>query len=278
MLGLDLTFGQKLQLAFVLLMFSIAGYLIFSNNRQTLDMTVTSWTQQHLVGIDPSKPPSTSNPVDTAKSSVLTIFACHDGHLEITEFPDDADTKPIILFRPDLRRTSYDIYRTTTERLNAIKDPYKRTLTTAAYWFADGRVGLGASVIARSGLDREQAKTEKELQRDLLDQVDRIRQGAKTGSYLPELYDNVLRALAEYRAREGDPTKDPAKAALAHKVLDFAAKFLNQQQKDEGKLVDKYISGMDTLLTAEQKAKLAETAKLVTAPRPPRSGRNRAAG
>ena len=83
MLEIDLTLGQKLQLAFVLLMFSIAGIVVFSNNRKTPEKTVTSWTQQRLVGIYPDKPLSATNPVDAAKSSVLTIFACHDGQLEI---------------------------------------------------------------------------------------------------------------------------------------------------------------------------------------------------
>ena len=274
MLGLDLTLGQKLQLAFVLLMFTIAGFLILKNNRKTPEKTVTSWTQQRLVGIYPDKPVSAANPIDPAKCSTLTIFACHDGQLEIAEFPDDSDIRPTIVFRPDLRRNSYDTYRTSAEKLNAIKDPYKHALATVAYGLANGR---NTGLLARSGLDREQIKAERELQQELLDQIDRIRQGARIGSYLPELYDNILRALTEYRNRSGDPAKDPAKAALAHNVLDLAAKFINQQQQDESKLVEKYINAVDALLTAEQKTKLVE-AKLANAPRQPRAGRNRNAG
>ena len=121
---------------------------------------------------------------------------------------------------------------------------------------------------ARAALNREQLQLEKELQRDLIDQIDRIRQGAKTGSYLSEQYDNVLRALTEYRLREGDPAKDLAKKALAHKVLDIAAKLLNQQQKDEAKLVDKYINEMGATLSDDQKARLAEAAKSLNNFRP----------
>ncbi|MCL2640265.1 MAG: hypothetical protein FWD53_05420 [Phycisphaerales bacterium] len=265
MLQLDLTLGQKLQVIFVICMFSLAGFLAFRGTRPVPNTSVTSWTQQRLVGIDPRKPVGPGNPADPVRSAVLTVFACHDGQLEIAEFPNDPDTRPIITFRPDLRRDSYDTYRTSVERIKSIKDPYKRTLATAAYWFADGRIGFGNGLIVRSGLTSEQARAEKELQQELLDKIDRIRQSAKTGNYLPERYDAVLRALAEYRLRDGDPTKDSVKTALAHKVLALAAELLNQQQKDEAKLIDKYIAGVDTLLTADQKAKLVEAPKLASA-------------
>ncbi len=259
MLGLDLNFGQKLQVGFIVLMFSLTGYFIFRAMRSQPETTVTSWVQPVYVGIDPSKPVGRDNPADPARTIKLTIFACHDGRLEIREFPQDSGAKASFTFLPDRQRKSYDFYKDPVNQISGISDPYKRTLALAAFTVAWHHPSLG--ILNKTGLTAEQLKAEKQLRDAMLLAVDGIEQGAQTGMYQPELHDNVLRALADYQAKDGDPSKDSAKAALAHKVMDASMAYIEKIHKEEAVFVQKYIDGMDTILNSDQKTKLAAAGK-----------------
>lgn len=255
---MDLSFGQKLEVGFIVVVLAISGFFFFRNTRGEVDMTVNSWTEQRRVPKDSTRPISAVNPVDPSKSPVVTFFACHDGRLEIAEYPADSGLRPTMRFKPDQRRESYDQYRSPAERVSTITDPYKKTITLAAYSAADGR-SLGLLSSAR--MDLEQKKAERELRQVMMDTVTLVDEGAKAGTFAPELYDKVLEALEKYRSVEGDPTKDRNKAQLAHKVIALAFEYLEKAADSRAESIEAYIAGMDKVLTDEQKTKLGEFGK-----------------
>ncbi|MCL2646985.1 MAG: hypothetical protein FWD61_08260 [Phycisphaerales bacterium] len=272
----DLTLGQKLQLGFLVVMFAIAGILAWRAMRPTRDMTVTSWVENRQFGADPAKPISAANPLDPQRSCVVTIFACHDGHLEISELPEDPEAKPAFRFIPDTFIKSYDFYgidKTPTVHLRSISDPTRYAVALAAYNMTHFKSqNLGPSFIARAGLTIEQSKTERQLQRTMLQKIEQVQQEAKSGFYKTDLRDRAMTALMTYRTKDGDPTRDPSKAAVAWNVIDASMNFINAEFIEESQAIETYINGMMSLLTRDQKAKLAEAGKLAQEKANGRSG------
>jgi uncharacterized Ntn-hydrolase superfamily protein len=110
-------------------------------------------------------------------------------------------------------------------------------------------------------MDREQLKAEKSVRQVMLDDVTIMETGAKTGAYKSDLYQKVLSALDAYRAKPGDPSKDSAKSAAAHKVVELAMDYLAKMESDKIAAVQKYVDGVDAILKPEQKSKLGEISK-----------------
>jgi hypothetical protein len=210
------------------------------------------------VGVDPKLPVSAKNPADANKTTMVTTFAVHDGKLEITEYTPESGLKASWVFIPDRHRTEYTFYKDPWQKVNSISDPYKHTLTYAAYSTANSQP---RRLLARAEMDQEQLKAEKSVRQVMLDDVTIMETGAKTGAYKPDLYQKVIAALEAYRAKPGDASKDPAKAAAAQKVVDLAMAYLAKMEDDKLAAVEKYVDGVDAILKPEQKSKLGELSK-----------------
>jgi len=267
-MNLDLTGGQKLQIGFIALVLVAAGFMFFRNTRTQPDMTMNAFGPvRKQVGIDPKLPVSATNPADPAKTTMVTTFGCHDGRLEVTEFTPESGLKAQFVFIPDLHRTSYDFYKNPWAKVDAISDPYKHTLTFAAYSAANNRP---RQILSKAEMDAAQLKAEKEVRQVMTDSMVLLETGAKTGSYQSAMYEQVLAALKDYKATAGDPAKDAAKGKAAHKVLDLAMAYLNKLETDKFASVQKYVAGVDGILNADQKAKLGEMSKQLANNRPQR--------
>lgn len=257
---MELSFAHKLEIAFIVVVLGIAGFFFFRNSRTLPDVTITSWTQQHPVAQDNTKPISPTNPIDPKRSSTITVFAFYDGRLEIAEYPAESGLRALINFKPDLRREQFNLYKSPMDRVQGISDVYKRTLTLAAYSAAE-RNPMG--LLASARLDDKQRKTERDVRQTMLDQVTLVDEGTKTGSFNSELLDKVLNALAAYKAVDADPTKDSKKAKLAYTVVQLAFEYMSKVQDAKVQAADAYIKQIDLLLTEDQKAKLGEFGKQV---------------
>ncbi len=255
---MELSFGQKLEIGFIAALLLLSAFFFFRNSRTEPDMTINSWTEQRRVPIDPSAPLSATNSLDPNKSPLVTCFATHDGKLEISEYPSETGIRALVRFLPENRRENFILYHSPEEQIVAIKDPYKKTLTRAAYSAADRRL-LG--LLNAANLNTDQLQTERELRAAMTDQVTLLNESAKTGTFAPELFDKIIEALDQYRLVEGDPTKDRTKALLAHKVVEIALKYLEKSMDARAEAVHTYIAGMDKILTSEQKTKLGESGK-----------------
>ena len=93
--------------------------------------------------------------------------------------------------------------------------------------------------------------------------------GAQTGLFKPDVYERVMAALKAYKAAQGDPTKDAAKAVLAHKVVQLALQYIGLMQDEKANAIKKYVASVDGILTADQGASLQKAAdKVVIRARP----------
>jgi hypothetical protein len=255
----ELSGGQKLQVGFIAVILVVAGFLFFRNSRTLPDQTIlVTGPRRYQVGVDPRLPVSARNPADPAKTTMVTTFAVHDGKLEITEYTPESGMKASWVFIPDRHRSEYDFYTDPWQKVNSIRDPYKHTLTYAAYSAANNRP---QRLLARAEMDREQLKAEKSVRQVMLDDVTIMETGAKTGADKSDLYQKVLSALDAYRAKPGDPSKDSAKSAAAHKVVELAMDYLAKMESDKIAAVQKYVDGVDAILKPEQKSKLGEISK-----------------
>jgi hypothetical protein len=258
---MELSFAHKLEIGFVVVMLSLAGFVFFRNSRTAPDLTIASWTMEKPVATDDTKPISPTNPKDPKRSYTRTAFMFYDGTLEIAEYPPDSGYRAIVTFKPDLRRDHYNLYKTgPVDRVQNISDDYKRTLTLAAYSAAE-RNPMGLLSSAR--LDTEQRKAERELRQTMLDQVTLVDEGTKTGAFQGDLVDKLLTALNAYRAVDADPTKDPKKAKLAYAVVELGLEYITKAQEAKFAAADTYIKQIDKLLSEDQKAKLGEFGKQV---------------
>src|SRR5438105_4259497 len=102
---IELTNGQKLQIAFILLLLGAAGMMLFANSRPTFDDTVNSWTTQRDTPVDGKQRfDKEKNPYDPKKHEDITTFACSDGQVDLIQTPNDPDKHMRIVFRPEKRQ------------------------------------------------------------------------------------------------------------------------------------------------------------------------------
>ena len=291
MFGMELTTGQKVQIGFVVAVLGISGIMLYHNTRPVPNNAITVWSQPHPIKVDPSKPLSRDNPYDPNKEQVYTIFASQDGKLRITEFPHEPAKKPLIEWAEiDKRRKSYIYYTDPMAPVKAVTDPYKHAIALAAYNAANGR-SLG--LLNSAALTKDQLDEEKKARDIMMNALAVTKMQVADGAFHPELFNLVLDALKAYRNVSGDPLKDQKKADAARKVLELAAAYLKRVELEKQKDIEKYISKMSAILSAEQRVKVAEagriyesgTMRLAVAPRvtPPagapvqnRAGQNRA--
>ncbi|MGN6367612.1 MAG: hypothetical protein ACTHN5_05060 [Phycisphaerae bacterium] len=244
---LDLTRGQKIQIGVVLAVLVLAGYLYYSGSKPAPDMTVASWVVRAPVTTTASTKPV---------MVTVNVFALYDGRLKITEYPPEVRNHASITFDTDLHRTNFTVYHDPVLDIEAIKDPYKRILTFAAYNSVEKITNT--SFLARVGLTADQRKAEKAARETMNSEIAFIDNGEQTGVIQPELYKQVMDALKEFKAKGGDSTKDAAKAEAAHKVVTLAVKYLDEINARKQKAIQQYVTAMDGVLDSKQKNTLAK--------------------
>lgn len=256
MLGLELTTSQKVQIAFVIVVLAISGVLFFTNTRPVPNTAVSAWVVVRKFPVDPSKPMNRENPADPKKQTVVSVFGCYDGKLEICEYPNDPSRRPTIRWGEiDKRRKNYIYWKDPIAPVKAITDPYKHAMALAAYNFANGRrLGL----MDGAGLTPEQLAEEAKARKVMMDSLAVTKIQVGDGSFRQDLLKPVMAALEKYRGMSGDINKDVKKAEAARKVIDLAAAYLATVEEDRYKDIEKYIAAMNNILKAEQKTIIAK--------------------
>lgn len=244
---LDLTRGQKIQIGIVAGVLVLAAYLLYSGTKPEPDLTVASWVVTEKVPTNQSTKPVTL---------IVNVFALYDGRLKITEYPASMNKNATITFETDFHRTNYTVYRDPVLDIEAIKDPYKRILTFAAYNSIEKITTT--SFLQRVGLTADQRKVEKTARDNLNNEIAFIDNGAETGVIQPELYKQVMAALAAFNKQGGDSTKDAAKAQAGHKVVTLAVQYLNAISDRKFKAIQEYVTAVDGVLNSGQKQTLAK--------------------
>jgi hypothetical protein len=256
---IELERGQKIQLAAIVLMLLLAGGYVAYNwraiNGRALDDTLNAWGEKHTYGQDQTKPISETNPLDTAKTTLVNNFVFHDGALTITEYPADPARAAVPVFKPDAKVKDYLLYKPSNS-LAAIGDPSKRALTWAATILPRG---FGAQRLARhADLTDDQKKTElaaRQLCSDSLNSVD-VQVG--NGTLEPRMYQAMLDALAQYKSNTEDASKSSTKKALGYAVIKASFAYLNAIEADRQKAIDRYVAAVEGIVNDDQRKKLAD--------------------
>ena len=243
----DLTRAQKIQIGVVLAVFVLAGWMFYSGNKPAPDLTVASWVV---------RAPMTTNASTKPIMVTVNVFALYDGRLTITEYPASLKMQAKIAFDTDFHRTNFTVYHDPVLDIEAIKDPYKRILTFAAYNSVEKITTT--SFLGRVGLNGDQRTAEKTARDNMNNEIAFIDNGAQTGVIAPELYKQVMDALAVFKTKGGDSTKDVAKAEAGHKVVDLAVKYINEINNRKLKAMQTYVVAMDGVLNSKQKDTLAK--------------------
>ena len=85
---IELTSGQKLQIAVILITLGLASYFIFNNKQPVFDTAINSWFDLRKFPIAANRPYRTKikTPYDPKKEESVTIFGCADGKIEFIEW------------------------------------------------------------------------------------------------------------------------------------------------------------------------------------------------
>lgn len=124
-------------------------------------------------------PLSPTNPLDPSKTATITIFACFDGRLAITEYPASRDLKASFDFTPDYRRKTFTLFQDLLVKIEAIGDSYQRAMSYSAY-----RVMLGLSPVSlfkNIGFTNDQKKAEKNARDEMMNSVAVLENGVRPG-------------------------------------------------------------------------------------------------
>ncbi len=267
MISIDLTRAQKIQIGVVVSIMTIAAYLVYKAMQPPPDLTIASWVERVPSAKNPLQPLSAANPVDPSKTTIVTIFALYDGRLSITEYPPKSELKADFDFTPDSRRKTMTLFKDLLLTIQNMSDPYKRALSYSAYRVVSGMPGL----LSPAKMTADQRAAEKDARDAMMSAVTLMENGAQTGLFKPEIYDRVMAALKGYKAAPGDPTKDAAKAVLAHKVVELALQYIALMQDEKAAAIKKYVASVEGILTADQRATVQKAGdKLVLRARPVR--------
>jgi len=263
MLGVELTTGQKVQIAFIVVILAISGVFVFKATRRDFDTAINCYVFPRHVALDPNKPITPANgknPPDPKKEQMVTEFVCADGKLDIIQFLNDAARAPVLTFTPETRIPNlvYQYYHDPMAPVAKITDPFQHALAYAAYRYVYGAtLGLPkVSLLGQLGFNSEQLQKEASARTRMDDAIKVIDIQVQNGSYHRELMDKIMAALAAYMARAGDPMHDSAKADLARQVLLAASTYLNRVEQDKSALITTYMDAMAKVITPDQQQKL----------------------
>ena len=253
--------GTKIQIAVIVLVLIAAGFLFFRNSRQSIDLSVNSWTLYRPHPKDKSKPLSVANPEDPKLRELVNGFGCVDGVLEIIEYPNDPSRHPTLVFKPETKggKREYHFFQDPLSPVASIKDSVRHALALSTYHLIYEHQSLG--FLNGVNLMPDQATKESDARESLNLSITNIDTAISTGTYHPELMDKVMKALTVYKAKSGDPSKDATKAELARHVLEAATIYLNRIQVDKDKVIDRYLDAVAGILTPTQQTKLASAAQ-----------------
>jgi len=273
MFGLNLTLFQKIEIAFILVVLGIAGVFLTLAFKPEHDMHVNVFnlpTRHHP--LMSNLPVSATNPIDPKKDETVTVFGSQDGTLEITQFPNDPTQHPRFLWKPDVRHldVKYMYYRDPFAAVDAIKDPFRHALAYATYNTVFKK-SLGLLNSAAMGDD--QKPKEAAAREAMLNQIKNTDNMANDGTFETKLLAEVMKALATYNAKPGDPSKDSAKANAAIKVLEAVSEYQGKVQSTKDGFIDKYMDTMDKMLSSDQKQKLIDAYKAYLASTQPSTQR-----
>ena len=94
---------------------------------------------------DPTKPAGPNNPWDPKKESVVSLFTCYDGQLEIREYRNDSTKRATLTWvKLDPRHQQHIYYHDPMAPIYEKKDPYDHAIALAAYSAAEGHSGMGS--------------------------------------------------------------------------------------------------------------------------------------
>jgi curved DNA-binding protein CbpA len=256
LLGIELTTGQKIQVAVILLVLGVAGFFVFSNTRTHFDSSVNSYVKPIVYFDSQGRRVSAKDPKAVPeKEETHTFFACNDGQVEIIEYKKDPSRHPQIVWHPDRRDTSkvFIYYLDPMAPVAKIKEPFRHALAYATYkQVFETPMGL----LGSTSMNPDQTAREKAAREQMNAEMALIKAGIESGAYQRKLMDEVMKALAEYQAKPGDPMKDAAKAALARRVLEAIAAFDAKRLDDQYKHINKYMDVIEGMLEDGQKASL----------------------
>ena len=253
MFGIELDWIKKTEIAFCALFLLTAAFFAYRGMQPQPDLNVTAWVEEFKIPVNDKIPLSATNPIDPNRSRVVTTFANTSGRLEITEYPG-LSLKPLVKYRLDSRRDAASTFKTQWSRVENISDPARRAIAFAAFLAADGRP---QNLLYRAGLEHDQRTKARDLYKSLTDAVVLIDEDAKQGVVEPALQDKLVAALEDYRKYEGDIAHDPKKAALAAAVMKAGKQFSDKLIEKRNEAVGSYVEQTYTLLTDEQRKKIA---------------------
>jgi hypothetical protein len=271
MFGINLTTMQKVEVALILIILGCAGFFVFRNFQPTFDHTVKTYplaTRQHPVNDNPGHTArvGTTNPRDPKKDESVIEFACADGRLDISTFPNDPMRHMTFTWFPEKRQPGlvYQYYQDPMAPVDGIKDPFRQALARATY----SKVHLGRTLglLGSAAMSEAQLPQEAAARKQMDSEISVINADCDSGTFHPELMDQIVKALAAYDAKPGDPEKDTVKAVLAHKVLRAVADYRNRELSEKDQAIDAYMAAIDKLLTADQKQKVIDASKASTRP------------
>ncbi len=251
MIGIELTTGQKIQVAVILLVLGVAGYFVFKSTQPGFDTVINSWVEIHKFAANGARI-TRQAPEDPTLQETHNYFASNDGKVDIVQYLNDPARHPKIVFQPETRITgkTYVYYQDPMAPVAKIKDPFRHALAYATYNQVYDR---SLQLLGSTNMTPDQAAKEATARGTMNSEVAFIKTGIDTGTYQSKLMDAVMKALQNYLAKAGDPMKDQAKAGLARKVLEAAAAFESKRLQDTDKYIDDYMDVMEKLLDQTQK-------------------------
>ncbi len=259
MIRIELTGRQKVQISVVVLALCLTVYVLARNGRPNLDQAVNGWSYPQKQQKDPTKPAGPNNPWDPKKESMVSLFTCYDGQLEIREYRNDSSKRATLAWvKLDPRHQQHIYYHDPMAPIYEKKDPYDHAIALAAYSAAEGH-SLG--LMTNAALTADQLAAEKKARSEMMAAIGVHDLSVENGEFHFDMMETLMTALNEYRRAPGNPMEDAEKAARARDVLADASAFMEKVNAEKSGIIEKYIGKLNDILTKDQKAKVVLSAK-----------------
>ncbi len=223
------------------------------------DLPVITWIEEKTFGTDGARATAT-NPADAKREEWVNAFACADGQLLVSEFPNDAGAHPRVRFVADKKVAGgkYLYYSDPMAGVEKFKGAFEHGLAYATYNVVFVR-SLG--LLGAANMNAEQAAGETAARQMMIAKAALADVGVKDGTFHPEAMKELMGMLKEYKATAGDPAKDGAKAAAAIKVLRSGCGYLQLVTAEKEAAIREYMEAVGKILSEEQKKAFAEAAE-----------------
>ena len=151
----------------------------------------------------------------------------------------------------------------------AEKDEVRQALKFGTYTLIFKGRALG--LLGRAGLTAEQLSREAAARQTLNTQIAEIDKGVDAGTFQKDAHGALVKALADYNAQPGDPTRDRVKGDLAREVLRAAEHYVFLELLEKYKAAGTYMDTIEKTLSSDQKDSLVAAYRAATQPAPARS-------